>query len=210
MRFLEKHASVVAVLFSSIMIFAALAGIRSIGTSPFDISFFSFTQRVESPVITDSMIFITDLLSPVILGFLSLCMTGYFVYRKKYIWSVFFFATIACALLSVLILKDIFQIARPVDQIIPEVGWGFPSGHATAAAVFFFMYLYEVKQSIHTRAVLALWFAVAFLLLLSVGVSRVYLGVHFATDVLAGFALGTFWSMIGILLYERKNSYVRT
>lgn len=207
MQFLEKHA-VVGLLFSSIMVFLALAVIRSVGTSPFDISFFSFTHRIQSPLVTKGMILITDIMSPMILGTISLLMGGYLLYRKKYSWAIFFCITMACALFSDYLLKDMFQIARPVDQIIPEVGWGFPSGHATAAAVFFFTYYYAVREKIHRHAVSIFWTLVAFALLLSVGVSRVYLGVHFTTDVLAGFALGTFWSMVSILLFERRNSHV--
>lgn len=207
MHFLEKHAPIAALFFSGVMIFAALAVIRSVGTSPFDISFFSFTHRIQSPIVTDIMILISDILSPLMLSLVSSVMTGFLIYTKRYRWAVFFCMTMACALLSVLLLKDIFQIARPVDQIIPEVGWGFPSGHATAAAVFLLTYLYAIYEKVHKHAAMFLWGIVAFVLLISVGVSRVYLGVHFATDVLAGFALGTSWASLGILVFERQSFY---
>lgn len=99
--------------------------------------------------------------------------------------------------LTMLLTKWVFARPRPepIHRVIAEAGFSFPSGHSLeSAAVYFTLALLACRhfRSIGARSVL-----LAFATLLSVGVaaSRVYLGVHYASDVSAGLCLGVAWAL---------------
>ncbi len=92
------------------------------------------------------------------------------------------------------ILKSVFARARPLHDHGPAlaIGWSFPSGHTSGAVIVYGMLAYVVIRTLpaawHLPAVL-LASAMAF----TIGCSRVFIQVHFASDVVAGFASGTAW-----------------
>lgn len=109
-------------------------------------------------------------------------------------------------------LKALFARTRPLHEggLIQADGWSFPSGHSSGAVVVYGMLAYVLLRSLAPtlarRASLPLVLlaaATAF----SVGCSRIFLQVHFATDVLAGFASGTAWLAICVASIELSRQY---
>ena len=94
-------------------------------------------------------------------------------------------------------LKAIFGRARPLDQVAAwaETGFSFPSGHSSGAVVACGMLAYTVLRLLPARWHAAA-LAAAVALALTIGASRVFLGVHFASDVIAGFASGGLWLLL--------------
>lgn len=96
------------------------------------------------------------------------------------------------------VLKQLFERARPelVPHAIEVHSLSFPSGHSTLAAVTY-LTLGALLARIEQRASLkAYLLGTAMLLAILIGLSRIYLGVHWPTDVLAGWALGAAWAML--------------
>ena len=98
-------------------------------------------------------------------------------------------------------LKALIGRARPLDQVAAwaETGFSFPSGHSSGAVVACGMLAFTASRLLPARwhaAALAAAVALAW----SIGASRVFLGVHFASDVLAGFASGGLWLLLCISL----------
>lgn len=93
--------------------------------------------------------------------------------------------------------KDWIHRPRPpvADRLLSVSGWSFPSGHATGAAAAFVILAVVLTSHRSTRARVA-GGTVAGLLVLAVGVSRIYLGVHWFTDVIGGWALGGLWACV--------------
>jgi len=87
-------------------------------------------------------------------------------------------------------LKALFHRARP-EAAFASLGYSFPSGHAFTAAALYGMLAYWLSRAAPRRRA-SVW-AVAASLILLIGFSRVYLSVHYATDVAAGYAAGLFW-----------------
>jgi high-affinity K+ transport system ATPase subunit B/membrane-associated phospholipid phosphatase len=93
-----------------------------------------------------------------------------------------------------------WAIARPRPAVewmaVSTTGWGFPSGHTTASTAVYGALAYLVAQTQSDWQGKVRWLTVGALIAFMVGVSRVYLGVHWPTDVIAGWALGTAWLAI--------------
>lgn len=112
-------------------------------------------------------------------------------------------------------LKAVFARTRPLHEggLIQAEGWSFPSGHSSGAVVVYGMLAYVLLRSLPPALA---WRASLPLVLLaaatafSVGCSRIFLQVHFATDVLAGFASGTAWLAICVASFEWSRHYRRS
>lgn len=98
---------------------------------------------------------------------------------------------------AVALLKAIFGRARPdiVDHVVAATGYSFPSGHAANSAIVYLTTAALVTQVTHGRATRRYVALVAGLLVVAIGASRVYLGVHWPSDVLAGWSFGTLWAL---------------
>lgn len=93
-------------------------------------------------------------------------------------------------------LKAVFRRARPSGIVVlwSTQGYSFPSGHAMGAMLLFGSLAYVISFSIdHSRRLRALAVTLCVLMILSIGASRIYLGVHYLSDVVAGFAAGLCW-----------------
>jgi undecaprenyl-diphosphatase len=113
-------------------------------------------------------------------------------HRRLYAFAA---TMVGCALL-VPALKEVFRRARPsgIDVLYTAHGYSFPSGHAMGATLFFGSLAYVIYFSIdHSRRMRVLAVTLCALLTVTIGASRVYLGVHYFSDVVAGFAAGLCW-----------------
>jgi len=92
-------------------------------------------------------------------------------------------------------LKTTFRRARPAfpDAFVHVLGYSFPSGHAMGSLIGFGMLAYVVAHQVRRRRMALLAAILAATLTLAVGLSRLYLGAHYPSDVLAGFAAGIAW-----------------
>jgi undecaprenyl-diphosphatase len=107
-------------------------------------------------------------------------------------------------------LKAGFGRVRPAADFAELIapGLSFPSGHAGVSAIVF-LTLGALLASTRSRAIERMYIlAMASLMTLLVGLSRIALGVHWATDVLAGWAFGAAWAVIWVLLARRLNRKV--
>lgn len=129
--------------------------------------------------------------------------------RQPWLALVWTLAIAGNALLNTT-LKAIFERARPLHEatVVYAQGWSFPSGHSSGATVAYGMLAYVAVRTLpaawHLPAVLA-----ATALVFTVGCSRVFLQVHFASDVAAGFASGTAWLTVCIVSVELARHYRR-
>ncbi|CCH03520.1 phosphoesterase, PA-phosphatase related (plasmid) [Fibrella aestuarina BUZ 2] len=103
--------------------------------------------------------------------------------------------------------KRTFVRERPLQvAYYPETGYSFPSGHSATAMILYGLLAYWLIRGHHSRWSRAGIGIVAVGLILMVGFSRIYLGVHFLSDVLGGYLLGLCWLIVGIVLTEWQRS----
>jgi len=95
------------------------------------------------------------------------------------------------------LLKPLFARTRPIDiNLIEETSYSFPSGHSLTAMAFYGFIIYLIYKS--NLKYKKIYMFILGLLILLIGLSRVYLGVHFITDVLGGFTFSLFYLVIFI------------
>ena len=98
--------------------------------------------------------------------------------------------------------KLTFQRPRPIEAVLLESSYSFPSGHATIAVAFYGFLGYLLIRSATRWKYRANVFFAAGTLVLLIGLSRIVLGVHYLSDVWAGFLVGALWLIVGISLTE--------
>lgn len=149
-------------------------------------------QALSSPIVTTIMVLFTTLGDFVTVGF---CLTGLVVYKwreRPYLIGSWLITILGGELLN-LLLKEWIHRPRPEMVLYHVRGYSFPSGHAMVSLVAYGLITYLLclkKRSWKVRTTLMCGCAIVVLL---IGLSRIYLGVHYFSDVIAGFAAGGVW-----------------
>jgi len=103
--------------------------------------------------------------------------------------------------ITTFILKNIFYRARPIEALYLETDSAFPSGHATIAIALYGFLFYTIwKHDKHYLKKPFIVFLSAIIIL--IGISRLYLGVHYITDILVGYTVGSIWLFLSIKLHK--------
>jgi len=141
---------------------------------------------------------VTALGSGVILGFVTLVTVVFLLIRSDYRTAVILTAAVAGGGILSSLLKDAFERPRPdlVPLEMQVTTLSFPSGHAMASAATYLALAALLAEEERSRMLSVFWVAVALFLTVAIGFSRVYLGVHWPTDVLAGWAGGAAWALL--------------
>jgi len=141
---------------------------------------------------------ITALGGVAVLTAITLATIGYLLLQRDRWTASFVLAAVVGGLLMSLLLKALFE--RPRPDLVPHGAEvytaSFPSGHAMMSAATYFT-LGALLARLHTQRRLKAYFMlVALIIVVAVGVSRVYLGVHWPTDVAAGWSVGATWAIV--------------
>ena len=130
----------------------------------------------------------------IIAAVLILTVLFFFVKRR---YAVYLLVTSATGSLLNILLKQLFQRERPdIYPLITVEGYSFPSGHSMGSFIFYIslaVVLSKWSKSKLLDSVIILLFAI---LIMLIGISRIYLGVHYPSDVIAGFCAGGCWVII--------------
>jgi len=126
-----------------------------------------------------------------------------FMFCKKNRWFVTF-DLIGVTVINQAI-KHIVRRPRPnVLRLVEESGYSFPSGHSMVSMAFYGIVIYLFYKNVSNKYLKWLLITLLSLLILSIGFSRIYVGVHYFTDVAGGFLLGLAYLIIYINIYNKK------
>ncbi|MCG1009628.1 phosphatase PAP2 family protein [Salinicoccus sp. ID82-1] len=182
----------------------------------FDNAIVSFFDSIATPPLDTIYIIITELGAVWFLGALSAITILYLWVKPRDKWGiVFFIITMGGGALLTTLLKQFYGRNRPsINEAIDATGFSFPSGHSLGALIFYGFVAYIIIRRTRKRLVVILALIVASILILLIGTSRIYLGAHFPSDVLAGYSAGTVWLLLCLLALEwvqwRSHSDVRS
>jgi undecaprenyl-diphosphatase len=174
-----------------------------------DQAFSTFLFHNRSLVLSRFLYIITQFGS--LYGCIAICVvySVIMLYRKRRVYILALWSIILGMGVSIHFTKIVFHRARPVDiAYYIEDHFSFPSGHSASAMLLYGFIAYTFIRLGHGGG-RSFGFIAACLLILLVGFSRVYLGVHFLSDVLCGYLVGVIWMVLGISLVEWQESRKR-
>jgi undecaprenyl-diphosphatase len=155
---------------------------------------------IEGPLLD-----LTALGGPTVLGLVVLVVTGFLVLQTRYRTAVVVAITSAGGEVLNTVMKYMFN--RPRPTIVPHLravySTSFPSGHAMESAIVYLTFGAILMRAAESRLTKIYILSMAVLLTALVGVSRVYLGVHYPTDVIGGWIVGFMWASICWLVAQR-------
>lgn len=182
-------------------------------TQAFDISVLYAIHRLQRPWLTPIMIFITDIGAPSVLVVASVLVSIRLIMRRHKNEAM----TLAIAGFGALalntLLKSLFERARPAlwARVVDVSLSSFPSGHAMLSIVVYGFFGYSLAVRYPKKRG---WiFAFTTLLIGLIGFSRLYFGVHWLTDVIAGYAAGLVWlisCIISLEIWRHRHDLKRT
>lgn len=173
-------------------------------TRGFDETARSFVHEFAAPALTGVMQIFSFLGSTVFLTIFGVGIFIVFWLLKRHRAAAFFAITMAGASILLFALKIAFQRARPepyFDTLLPA-SYSFPSGHSLLSFCFYGVLAAIITARVESRLLKVIIWSCAALLVAFVGLSRVYLGVHYPSDVLAGYTAAFVW-VVAVAVCDR-------
>ena len=192
---------IMALFFVALIAFAWLVRrVFVVQKTGFDEKAFTFLGGHVNPVNSEVMHTITFLGTHYFLIPLNIFLVFWYLVVRRHKWYSIKIPTIAISsVLLMLVLKNIFERPRPLIPLLEAArGFSFPSGHALMSTTVYGLLIYIFWLDV--RNAVFRWFLIIFfgLLVLAISLSRIYLRVHYTSDVLAGISLGIAWLIMSV------------
>ena len=193
----------------SLLLFAFLSYVMKFYPSwiqPFD-TFLAEPLYQLRPTLSGFFLWITQFANPIPLVILFLAVLVILLYGKQYTEAIWLSGGV---ILGAGILKPALKLfflrERPtLEHLVTEHSFSFPSGHAVASMVFYGSLILLLPIFVENKQLR--WFLQGLLglIILSIGMSRIYLGVHYPSDILGGYALSLSWLLLTFPLYQEQR-----
>ncbi len=207
--FLKKNLKWIMCLITLILFIAIIRKIYIHDISNFDNFYYKHISRLISDNMTFFVRVITNLGSAFSLITLTLLVI---LIPKDKIYGILTGINLVTIFLLNFILKIIFARPRPTDiNIIKEIGYSFPSAHAMVGTAFYGFFIYLIWQLNIKKSLKWFYSILLSILILLICITRIYLGVHFASDVFGGLMISIsylvlFTSIVSKYLPNKKSS----
>ena len=153
-----------------------------------------FVVRLRRDWLTPIMQSFTSLSAPVVLAVMLLVVAAFAPGRMP---GRFAAANLVGIVALNYALKEIVQRPRPEGfRLIAETGYSFPSGHSMVAVAFYGFLIWLIIRYEEDRLQRWIWSLALFFVVIMIGISRVYLGVHYFSDVVAGYCVAAVWLVV--------------
>ena len=202
LKFFRKHWKPIIFSICLVLFAAVVELLLKDKVKGFDTAVYNFIIQFKSGFLTNVMIFISFLCSFWFLLLMSVILM--LTCKKKRMVFYIVLNLLLCFLLNQT-MKLVFLRDRPVDiNLIIENGYSFPSGHSMISLAFYGLFIYLIWHLKKTKTERLLLVLPLIILVFLIGISRIYLGVHYASDVLAGYALSMAYLIIFIKVFYKK------
>lgn len=176
--------------------------------SYFDSRLIELVYNSRTPELTRFSFFITAFGSSLFFFTASIVVAA-FLYFKNKIDSLIFIVIIFSAVIINIFLKSFYSRPRPgLDSLIIENSYSYPSFHAMSSFVLYSAIAFIIYKSTKNRNFSIIISILFGLLILLIGLSRIYLGVHYPSDVIAGYLGGFIWILV-LIIFQRTIIFER-
>jgi undecaprenyl-diphosphatase len=192
----------VAFLFGFLFVAIDVKGNRF---ADFDAQCIDFALSIRSGWLTVIFTIITNLVNPIVIGIVGFCILLFA--RNRRVFSFQLFLNIGIVALLNQVFKYFFVRNRPDESLhlVSEVGYSFPSGHTMFAVAFYGFLIYMLWHSNRKKTFKITLSTLGVILILLISFSRIYLGVHYASDVIGGLCVSIGYLMIYLFVISRTN-----
>jgi undecaprenyl-diphosphatase len=167
----------------------------------------AFVSSVRSPWLTSAAIEVTALGTPTVLGALVIVAAVALRLSRDRLGAILLGACAAGAIGWTSLLKNLIERERPplAVRLVGTSGFSYPSGHSLASASVLAALALIVARHVTWRAQQILTFVVTGIAIVAVALSRVYLGVHYLSDVAAGTSFGLAWAFVSVAVLSAMH-----
>ena len=204
-EFINKYLIWIILVLGLLLFFYLVRLINANTISVLDNYIYNLIKGFISPKMTPIVKFITEfgnytVMIPVIILF--------YLFNKDKSFNRYFTINLVAIFTSNFIVKNIIRRDRPIDiNLIIENGFSFPSGHSMVSFAFYGFIIYYVYHTDLKKPLKYGLMALLSFIILLIGLSRIYLGVHYASDVIGGFLLAFIYLVIYIkFIYKREKA----
>jgi undecaprenyl-diphosphatase len=175
----------------------------------FDHKVFAYLEPHVTPLRNSVVLFFTFLGTHLFLIPANLLLIVYFLFIRRHRWYSIKIPTIALSSLALMfLLKNLFGRQRPDIPLLKEAsGLSFPSGHALMSVTFYGLLIHIVWQTVKKPWLKWTICILLGMLILVIGFTRIYLRVHYPSDVFAGFATGFLWLVTSIWVVGKMEKW---
>lgn len=169
----------------------------------FDKIILNLIHNTKNPILFPIMRFISFIGSAYFLIPLMIVLIAYTLYKKSYyISKLLLLSTLGSYILNFL-LKLIFNRTRPLDYfLVDQGGLSYPSGHSMVTMTFYMTLTYLASKYIKDKSKKKWIYLFSYTMIILMGISRLYLGVHWPTDVIGGYLIGYVFFYISVILVK--------
>lgn len=163
---------------------------------------------IGPPGLTNAVMHISALGSGAVTGLIVLISIIFFAISGHWRYALLMLACSLGTLLGMSLLKDFYERDRPtvVTHIDPPGGHSFPSGHSMISAALYMTLAVLIARTLSKRRQRVTVVAIGAGLTMLIGITRLYLGVHYPTDVLAGWTAGLLWALVCGVIVQRLGT----
>lgn len=162
-------------------------------------------NAIQTPLLTKFMVTLTHFNGAIGIFVFSLLMMLFLVYKRWYNDLLFYFFSVLGANIAYISIKMIVHRVRPSSDILSIATHSFPSGHATMATAMALALYFILAHRVSSMGLRSVIVIVCIVWPIIIAFSRVYLDVHWLSDVIAGIGLGVFWVTLIELINRFKN-----
>lgn len=208
-KILPSTAEIVIIAFCAAIFIIIAILMKGDRLARFDLPIISFIQGGASQTLTRFMVAVSTIGSVKSITLLTAIISVVIFILRRYLLGLYLILSVAFgAGVMNQLLKALFHRERPnILRFASEHGYSFPSGHSMGSVIFFGGLMFILYQLKKRDWITQIALVASIILIVLIGISRVYLGVHYPSDVIAGFTFGVIWLLGSFYVFRlyKKN-----
>lgn len=201
----------VLVFIISILLFGVIAKnvMSADALTIIDVQLSHWLHSQSSPGVTQCLLILTHLHDPITISFMVTFIAFYLIWKKKWYELLTVLTVVPGGMLINLLVKQVFERARPSFEhpLVMLTTYSFPSGHVAATTLFYGAIAALLISETTTRSRAIYILLIAFVMVIVVAFSRMYLGAHYLSDVLAAFFEAIAWIALCLIAFKCSKIY---